>query len=96
MDHKWSYFYACFYKNSIRDRSYCSATFGRNISDEVKLSYADDMGVWFLGLNVCNFRRILLSLLFVVAQGAYGLTELYQKLAEVGIYKALRVSRCLK
>ena len=54
------------------------------------------MGVWFLGLNVCNFRCILLSLLFVVAQGAYGLTELYQKLAEVGIYKALRVSRCLK
>lgn len=33
-------------KNSIRDRSYCSASFGRNISDEVKLSSADDMGVW--------------------------------------------------
>ena len=60
MDQKWSYFYACFHKNSIRDRSYCYATFGRGVSDEAKLCYADDMGVWFLGLNVCNFRRILL------------------------------------
>lgn len=60
MDQKWSYFYSCFYKNSIRDRSYCSATFGRGVSDEAKLCYADDMGVWFLGLYVCNFRRILL------------------------------------
>lgn len=60
LDQKRSYFYACFYKNSIRDRSFCSATFGRSISDEVKISYADDIGVWFSGLNVCNFRRILL------------------------------------
>ena len=74
MDHKWSYFYACFYKNSIKDRSYCSATFGRNISDEVKLSYADDMGVWFLGLNVCNFRRILLS---IVAQLSRQKSEIF-------------------
>ena len=62
MDQKWSYFYACFYKNSIKDRSYCFASFGRGISDKVKLSFADDMGVWFLCLNVCNFRRILLSI----------------------------------
>ena len=46
--------------NSIRDRSFISATFGRGFSNEVKISYADDMGVWFFGLNVCNFRRILL------------------------------------
>lgn len=39
-----------------------SATFGRGISDKVKLSFADDIGVWFSGLKVCNFRRILLSI----------------------------------
>ena len=27
-----------------------SASFGRDISDEVKLSSADDIGVWFSGL----------------------------------------------
>lgn len=54
-------FVLIFIKNSTRDRNYCSATFGRNISGEVKLSSADDMGVWFVGLNACNFRRILLK-----------------------------------
>lgn len=39
-----------------------SASFGRDISNEVKLGFADDIGVWSCGLNVCNFRRILLYL----------------------------------
>lgn len=73
-----------------------SASFGRGISDEVKLSYADDMGVWFFGLKVCNFRRILLSLLFTVSQGVCGSVDLQHDLAETSIYKALRVSRSLK
>ena len=77
-------------------RNYYSATFGRNISDEVKLSSVDDMGVWFIGLNVCNFRRILLSLLFAESQGAYGSAELYLDLAKTSIYKVFRVSRSLK
>jgi len=50
MDQKWSYFYVCLYKNSIGNRGYCSAIFGRSISDEMKLNYADDMGVWLFCL----------------------------------------------
>lgn len=38
------------YKNSIGNRGYCSAIFGRSISDEMKLNYADDMGVWLFCL----------------------------------------------
>ena len=50
MDQKWFYFYVCLYKNSIGNRGYCSAIFGRSISDEMKLNYADDMGVWLFCL----------------------------------------------
>ena len=53
-------FYGYFYIYGNRDRSDCSVSFGRSISDEVKLIYTDDIGVWFIGLNACNFRRILL------------------------------------
>ena len=62
-DHFWSigpevvFFYAYFWSGTGS-----FATFGRGISDKVKISFADDIGVWFLGLKVCNFRRILLSI----------------------------------
>ena len=96
MDQKWSYFCAHFYKNCACDSNYCSATFGRGVSDEVKLSCADDMGVWFSGLNACNFRRILLFLLFAESQGAYGLVKLCCDLAKASVYTVLHVSSYLK
>ena len=67
-DHFWSigpevvFLYVNFRSKSARNNTSGSATFDRGISDKVKLSYADDIGVWFLGLKVCNFRRILLSI----------------------------------
>ena len=62
----------------------------------MKLCYADDIGVWSSGLNVCNFRRILLSLLFTVSQGVCVSVELCRNLADACIYKAFYISRHLK
>lgn len=102
-DHFWSngpevvlFLCLCFIENSTCESGYCSATFGRGISDEVKLSCADDMGVWFSGLNACNFRRILLFLLFAESQGAYGLAKLCCNLAKASVYTVLHVSSHLK
>lgn len=99
-DHFWSngpdVIFFCLLKNCIRDSSYYFASFGRGISDEMKLCYADDIGVWSSGLNVCNFRRILLSLLFTVSQGVCVSVELCRNLADACIYKDFYISRHLK
>ena len=60
MDQKWSFFNVHFWRKSICNHTSSSATFGRGISDEMILYVADDIGVRFFGLKVCNFRRILL------------------------------------
>lgn len=67
-----------------------------NLVYRLQLSYADDIGVWFSGLNACNFRRILLLLLFAEFLGAYGLAKLCCNLVKASIYKAFHVSRGLK
>ena len=85
------FLYVNFRSKSARNNTSGSATFDRGISDKVKLSYADDIGVWFLCLKVCNFRRILLSSLSLELRIDRKMLEVSPLLKECPIYAVHRV-----
>ena len=85
------FLYVNFRSKSARNNTSGSATFDRGISDKVKLSYADDIGVWYLCRKVRNFRRILLSSLSLELRIDRKMLEVSPLLKECPIYAVHRV-----